>query len=55
MNLLDSRETVDVNHYTVCFLLGISGIVHSTLVHVQLNKTRQLEGRHLLFGEYLRG
>ena len=38
MNLLDSRETVDVNHYTVCFLLGISGIVHSTLVHVQLNK-----------------
>ena len=38
MNLLDSRETVDVNHYTVCFLLGISGIVYSTLVHVQLNK-----------------
>ena len=38
MNLLDSRETVDVNHYTVCFLLDISGIVHSTLVHVQLNK-----------------
>ena len=38
MNLLDSRETVDVNHYTVCFLLGINGIVHSTLVHVQLNK-----------------
>ena len=38
MNLLDSRETVDVNHYTVCFLLGVRGIVHSTLVHVQLNK-----------------
>ena len=38
MKLLDSRETVDVNHYNANFLLGISGIVHSTLVHVQLNK-----------------
>ena len=30
MNLLDSRETVDVNHYNANFLLGISGIVHLT-------------------------
>ena len=41
MNLLDSRETVHVNHYTAYFLLGISGIVHATLVHVQLNKITQ--------------